>query len=116
MRCLTFALFIFGFSLVHANEVKESWSIGDIAIEFVQVPPRGFLLNTSCYQSKEKCQAFRETLKRDPFVIGKDGGKNPGSAICKKRGGSVVIALSATDETQGFCVFADKSMASLDAF
>jgi putative hemolysin len=102
--------------LALASEVKESWSIGHTAIEFVQVPPRGFLLNTSCYHSKEKCQAYRETLKSEPLVIGNDGGKNPASAVCKKRGGSVVIAMSAIDETQGFCVFPDKSMASLDAF
>lgn len=100
----------------HATEAKETWSLGNTAIEFVTVPPRGFLLNTSCYHSKDKCQAYRETLKREPLVIGNDGGKNPGSAICKKRGGSVVIAMSAIDETQAFCVFSDKSMASLDAF
>ena len=112
----TLALLFVCFSIAHASETKESWSIGTTAIEFVQVPPRGFLLNTSCALAKEKCQAFRETLKREPLVIGNDGGKNPGSAVCKKRGGSVVIAMSAIDETQGFCVFADKSMASLDAF
>jgi hypothetical protein len=116
MKSTLLALLLLCSQLVHATEVKETWSLGIVDIEFVQVPPRGFLLNTSCYHSKEKCQAFRETLKREPLVIGNDGGKNPGSAICKKRGGSVVIAMSAIDETQGFCVFADKSMASLDAF
>ena len=115
MKTITLALLLCSpFAL--ASEVKESWSIGTTAIEFVQVPPRGFLLNTSCYHSKEKCQAYRETLKSEALVIGNDGGKNPASAVCKKRGGSVVIAMSAIDETQGFCVFADKSMASLDAF
>ena len=116
MKHTLLALLLFSAPIALASDVKETWSLGNTAIEFVTVPPRGFLLNTSCASAKDKCQAYRETLKKEPLVIGNDGGKNPGSAICKKRGGSVVIAMSAIDETQAFCVFADKSMASLDAF
>lgn len=108
--------FILVFISLHIHAASESWSIGGVHYDFQIIPPRGYLLNESCAKASDNCQAaLKAKQPQQPMVIG-PGGANPGSGGCVKAGGYVVIGKNLKMETQGFCVFPDKSMASIDAF
>ena len=104
------------FFITHAQAASESWSVGGIYYEFGVIAPRGYLLNESCVKTPDSCQAGRKAKEPPKPMVIEPGGKNPGSNGCLKAGGYVVIGKNTSQETQGFCVFPDKSMASIDAF
>ena len=96
----------------HATQpVARDWSIGEDAQSFVWVPEKAWL-SEACASTK-KCQAYSALQDKVKLEASMLNGRNPASAVCKEKWKAKVVIARHGDETQGFCVFADDSVASL---
>ncbi len=109
MKIFFFCLLV-GFA--HASE--SQWRVGKTKLEVENAPGEEFWISSSCVAKKD-CDAWKATRNRATGLISGPGGTNPGSIACRTRfKGDVIIGMAEDGATQGFCVFPDKSMVSLN--
>ena len=81
---------------------------------FVHVPGRRLTISRGCRRSEGEfaCLAYSsiESARTVRFQPPLDGGANPGSLLCRKIGGNVVIGRDSERNENSFCRFKDGSL------
>lgn len=109
---LAFLIFILNVPILKALEL-EVWTLGQTYYTFDKIE-KNRLYSKGCLDKKEKCDAY--TFSKNKIKISlteseREGGKNPGAIICKKKlGGEILILRDKNENEAAFCKFKDNSL------
>lgn len=104
-------IWLLSLSVEAKSPVTQIWRLKSVELKLVEAP-KGGLINPSCL-SDQNCEALRAVSKKEKNIPSLAGGTNPGSTVCRKKNG-VVLMAERLGSTQGLCRFKDGSYASLD--